>query len=113
MQPQFLSVTATGTTVVNAIKVLDTFAPNFNVGVAMLFSGPVSTALVEYTLEDVTGTFPNPNGTTVPTWFSLIAARSSNTTASLPIPAAAIRLQSTNGTGVITLAIVQTGIGMP
>ena len=114
MQPQYLSVTANGTTLVNAIKTLDTWANPFNVGVALLFSGAAASATVQYTLEDVneqTGVYPNPNGTTSPTWFTLIAATGSNSTGTLTSPATALRLQTSAGTGVVTAAIVQAGGG--
>ncbi len=109
MQPQYLSVTANGTILVNAVKQLDTWIAPQNVGLALLMSGAAASATVQYTLEDISGNYPNPNGTTAVTWFTIIAATGANATATLPFPANALRLQSSAGTGVATLAIVQAG----
>jgi hypothetical protein len=84
-----------------------------NIGIAVACNS-TSTWQIDYTVDDPTGSFPNPSlGSSNPTIFSSFSG-SSSAYASFTTPVAAIRLtmnaQSSAG-GKCTASILQTGIG--
>jgi hypothetical protein len=83
-----------------------------NIGVAVACNS-TSTWQIDYTVDDPTGTFPNPTLGTAVTVFSTTNG-SSNTYAAFTTPVAAIRLTMnalSSAGGKVTASILQAGIG--
>jgi hypothetical protein len=85
-----------------------------NIGVSVV-GNSTSTWQLDYTVDDPTGSFPNPTlGASAPTVFSSMSGSSTATYGSFLTPVAAIRLTvnalSSIG-GKVTATILQAGIG--
>jgi hypothetical protein len=84
-----------------------------NIGVSVACNSS-STWQVDYTLDDVSGSFPNPTlGASAPTVFSSFSG-SSSANASFSTPIAAVRLTLnvlSSAGGKCTASILQAGIG--
>lgn len=80
-----------------------------NLGIAVLVTGTVNYSF-QYTLEDVTGTFPNPTGA-IPTAFDLtqMSAQTASQSSSIWSPISAWRLTINSGTGTAQAVVVQSG----
>ena len=108
MQLGSLSVTATGSQIRSAARVVDDFQFNFNIGIGAKITSGTPTFNIEYSLDD-----PNADGYTVAgaTWY--VATGFSALTASpggnITIPCRAICINVTRGTGAVTASIVQAG----
>jgi len=85
-----------------------------NIGVSVV-GNSTSTWQIDYTVDDPTGSFPNPTlGASAPTVFSSMSGSSTATYGSFSTPVAAIRL-TMNGLssagGKVAATILQAGIG--
>jgi hypothetical protein len=95
------SVTGVG---ISPVLPLDQRAQYFNVGIAIEVSGTV-TYTVQFTLDDIY------NSAITPTWYSVSAGMTSATASQagqLTIPASAMRLNVTAGTGTATMVLLQS-----
>src|SRR5579862_3485462 len=111
MQPVYLSLSSSGS---SPWKLTNWHCTGpMNIGVAVACNS-TSTWQVDYAVDDVTGTYPNPTlGASAPTVFSSFNG-SSSAYAAFTTPVAAIRLTlnalSSVG-GKVTATILQAGIG--
>jgi hypothetical protein len=85
-----------------------------NIGVSVV-GNSTSTWQIDYTVDDPSGSFPNPTlGASAPTVFSSMSGSSTATYGGFTTPVAAIRLtmnaRSSVG-GQVTATILQAGIG--
>lgn len=98
-------ITTTVSGVANSpVLPLDQRAQVFNVGIAIEVTGTV-TYTVQFTLDDIY------NSAITPIWFSVSAGMTSATASqagALTIPASAMRLSITAGTGSITMVLLQS-----
>jgi len=106
MQPRYITQAGTGTS--NWFS-LNTHISPMNIGLGLIFGAAGATASVQYTYEDISGVYPNPNSATQ-TPFNVIGTTGANTTGLITWPAAALRLNVANGSGTVTLVIVEAGI---
>jgi len=82
-----------------------------NIGIGVVTSGTVVYS-IEYTYDDVTGTYPNPSFTFPQTFIlSLLSALSAKADSNMVTPVGAIRLTVLSGTGSATATIIQSSIG--
>ena len=86
----------------------DFFKDVFNVGLQAVVSGTVTTAAIQYTLDDTTADNYNP---ATGNWFSVpnFSAVTASTAGNMTIPCRGIRINITTGPGSITLNIQQAG----
>ena len=86
-----------------------------NIGVSVVGNGSTSTWQIDYTVDDPSGSFPNPTlGASAPTVFSSMSGSSTATYGSFSTPVAAIRLTMnalSSAGGKVTATILQAGIG--
>lgn len=83
-----------------------------NIGVAVVASGTVNYTF-EYTLEDVSGTYPNPAPiNTSPVVFPLTAlsGQTATLTSNITTPFTAWRITKNNGTGTVQAIVIQAGV---
>jgi hypothetical protein len=85
-----------------------------NIGVSVV-GNSTSTWQIDYTVDDPTGSFPNPTlGASAPTVFSSMSGSSTPAYATFSTPVAAIRLTMNalrSAGGKVTATILQAGIG--
>jgi hypothetical protein len=110
MQPIYLTQSSSGS---SRWLVTNWHTTPINIGVSVACNSS-STFQIDYTLDDVTGSFPNPTlGASAPTVFSSFSG-SSSANAAFTTPVAAIRLTMnalSSAGGKVTASILQAGIG--
>jgi hypothetical protein len=108
MQPIYVTQSSSGS---SPWKLLNWHVTPVNVGLAVLSTGGSSWA-VEFTMEDPTMVYPNPNSSTPTVFTYAISTGAANTSlAGLSAPVAAVRLTINSGSGATTLVMLQAGIG--
>lgn len=112
MQPVYITQTSSGS---SAWKLTNWHCTGaMNIGVSVV-GNSTSTWTLDYTVDDPTGTFPNPTlGTSAITVYSTTSGSSTATYATFSTPVAAIRLTVTaisSVGGKVTATILQAGIG--
>lgn len=91
-------------------QVVNTNIGAFNLGIGVAVSGTVNFT-VQYTYDDPSGTYPNPNVTFPTAWaLTALTSKSAATDSSITFPIAAYRLLINSGTGRATASVIQAGV---
>lgn len=112
MQPVYITQNSSGS---SPWKLMNWHgASPMNIGVSVV-GNSTSTWQIDYTVDDPTGSYPNPTlGTSGVTVFSTTSGSSTATYATFSTPVAAIRLTMnvlSSAGGLVTATILQSGIG--